>query len=63
MPQAGEPRRVSLEVDLDAAPIEGRVYVEEDEMDLPFTGWLGLITAIGTAGDSTPRRLGRAREQ
>jgi hypothetical protein len=54
---------MSLEVDLDTEPIEGRVYFEKDEMQLPFSGWIGLLTAIDTAGDSERPRLGRTREQ
>ena len=54
MPEFDEPHRLTLEFDSDAEPIAGRVYFQEDEVVLPFSGWIGLITAIETAGTSGP---------
>jgi hypothetical protein len=53
MAEFDEPHRLTLEVDLDAKPIAGRVYSHGPEGVLPFSGWIGLITAIETAGTST----------
>jgi hypothetical protein len=46
-----EPRRLGLEVRFDAEPIEGRLYDREDtaRLDRPFSGWLGLMSAIEAA--------------
>jgi hypothetical protein len=51
MTTAGEPRRLELEVRFDAVPIQGRLYDREDDgrLDRPFSGWLGLISAIEAA--------------
>lgn len=43
-----EPRRLGIEVDFDSQPIEGRV-VDEDKVTRPFSGWLGLMSAIEAA--------------
>jgi hypothetical protein len=43
-----EPRRLGIEVDFDSEPIEGRVY-DGDELGRPFSGWLGLMSAIEAA--------------
>ena len=47
-----EPTRLELEVRFDAEPIAGRVWEGEDgdRVDRPFSGWLGLISAIEAAG-------------
>ena len=46
------PRRLELEVRFDAEPIQGRVYDRDDggRLDRPFSGWLGLMSAIEAAG-------------
>jgi hypothetical protein len=51
MTAAGEPRRLALEVQFDAEPIQGRLYDHEDQAGLnrPFSGWLGLMAAIDAA--------------
>jgi hypothetical protein len=50
MTAAGEPRRLGLDVRFDAAPIEGRLYDRDGgRLDMPFSGWLGLIAAIEAA--------------
>jgi hypothetical protein len=51
MTTAGEPRRLELEVQFDAEPIQGRVYGHEDggRLGQPFSGWLGLMSAIEAA--------------
>jgi hypothetical protein len=47
------PRRLALEVRFDAQPIEGRVSDRDDggRLDRPFSGWLGLMSAIEAARD------------
>jgi hypothetical protein len=48
----GDPtRRLVLEVRFDAEPIEGRLYDREDaeRLDRPFSGWLGLMSALEAA--------------
>ena len=53
MAATGEPRRLGLEVRFEAHGIDGRVYDQEDvsRLDRPFSGWLGLLTALAeTAG-------------
>ena len=40
-----EPRRLGIEVDFESEPIEGRVYQGDDD-GRPFSGWLGLMSAI-----------------
>jgi hypothetical protein len=56
MSAAGEPRRLGLEVRFDAEPIEGRLYDHEDDggLDRPFSGWLGLMSAIEAARGGDP---------
>ena len=51
MTAAGEPRRLAVELRLDAEPIEGRVCDGEgdDRRDRRFSGWLGLMAAIDAA--------------
>ena len=53
-----ETRRLGLEVRFDAQPIEGRLYDQKDHgrLDRPFSGWLGLMSAIEAArgGDPAP---------
>jgi hypothetical protein len=49
MTGAGEPRRLGLEVRFDAEPIQGRLHYDDDRLDRPFSGWLGLIAAIDAA--------------
>jgi hypothetical protein len=51
MARAGEPRRLELELRFDAEPIQGRLYDHEDDgrLDRPFSGWLGLLSAIEAA--------------
>ena len=48
------PRRLGLEVRFDAEPIEGRLYDRDDSdrLDRPFSGWLGLMSAIEAARGS-----------
>jgi hypothetical protein len=58
MSAAGEPRRLGLEVRFDSQPIQGRLYDHEDDrLNRPFTGWLGLMSALEAArsGDPPPR--------
>jgi hypothetical protein len=59
MNAASEPRRLGLEVRFDAQPIQGRLYDQADHarLDRPFSGWLGLISAIEAA------RIGEPREE
>jgi hypothetical protein len=47
-------RRLGLEVRFDAEPIEGRLYDREDShrLDRPFSGWLGLMSALEAARDT-----------
>jgi hypothetical protein len=51
--------RFQLEVSFDAEPIEGRLYDQTDggaSLDRPFSGWLGLMSAIEAARrESSPR--------
>jgi hypothetical protein len=62
MTAAGEPRRLGLEVRFDSKPIEGRLY-DDDRLDRPFAGWLGLIAAIDAArGAESPPPRGDDRE-
>lgn len=51
MNQPDPPRRLGLEVRFDAEPIEGRLYDREDaqRLDRPFSGWLGLMSALEAA--------------
>ncbi len=53
-----EPRRLALEVRLDAEPIQGRLYDRDDGdgLDRRFTGWLGLMAAIEAARGVDGRR-------
>jgi hypothetical protein len=46
-----QPTRLELEVQLEARPIRGRVYDRDrgGAMDRPFSGWLGLMSAIDAA--------------
>jgi hypothetical protein len=48
---ADEPTRLGLEVRFDAQPITGRLYGQTDHgrLDRPFSGWLGLMSAIEAA--------------
>ena len=56
MATAGEPRRLGLEVRFDAEPIQGRLYDQKDHgrLDRPFSGWLGLMSAIEAARGADP---------
>jgi hypothetical protein len=54
MTEAGQPRRLALEVRFDAEPIEGRVYEDDGHVDRPFSGWLGLMAAIEAARGARP---------
>ena len=56
MTAAGEPRRLGLEVRFDAEPIQGRLYDQKDHgrLDRPFSGWLGLMSAIDAARPADP---------
>jgi hypothetical protein len=56
MTAAGEPRRLGLEVRFDAEPIQGRLYDQKDDsrLDRPFSGWLGLMSAIEAASSVDP---------
>jgi hypothetical protein len=51
-----EPRRLGLEVRFDAEPIQGRLYDQKDHsrLDRPFSGWLGLMSAIEAASGADP---------
>ena len=55
---ANEPRRLGLEVQFDAEPIQGRLYDQTDQgcLDLPFSGWLGLMSAIEAARSDALQR-------
>jgi len=46
-----EPRQLGLEVQLQAQPIQGRLYDREGDggLDRAFSGWLGLMSAIEAA--------------
>jgi hypothetical protein len=48
---AGRPRRLELEVRFEREPIEGRLYGRDKDcrLELPFSGWLGLMAAIEAA--------------
>jgi hypothetical protein len=48
---ARQPRKLGLEVRFDADPIQGRLYDQKDNggLNRPFSGWLGLISAIEAA--------------
>ena len=65
MTAAGEPRRLGLELRLDAEPIEGRLYDHEDgRLDRLFSGWLGLLAAIEEArrpDGGAPERKGETQ--
>jgi hypothetical protein len=52
----GEPRRLGLEVQFEAHPIQGRLYDREGggRLDLEFSGWLGLMSAIEAARGGDP---------
>ena len=56
MTTAGEPRRLGLEVRFDAEPIQGRLYDQKDSgrLNRPFSGWLGLMSAIDAALGADP---------
>jgi hypothetical protein len=63
---AGEPRRLGLDVEFDARPIEGRLYdqTDKDGLDRRFSGWLGLMSAIEAArDDDSPERRGQKGER
>ena len=51
---AAQPTRLGLEVRFDAQPIQGRLYGQTDHgrLDRPFSGWLGLMSAIEAARGS-----------
>ena len=52
---ADQPRRLGLEVRFEPLPIQGRLYDEHDRrVDRPFTGWLGLMSAIEAARSAAP---------
>jgi hypothetical protein len=65
MTNAGEPRRLALEVRFDTEPIKGRLYADDaaQRLDRPFSGWLGLIAAIeaARAAEPAPNPGGRSR--
>ncbi len=51
---AMSPTRVcTLEVEIDSDPISGRVS-DDQGLDLPFSGWLGLAAAIGRLVEVAP---------
>lgn len=55
MTQAGEPRRLGLDVRFDAQPIRGRLYDRDgDRLDRQFSGWLGLMAAVEAARAADP---------
>jgi hypothetical protein len=66
MTAAGEPKRLGLEVRFDAEPIQGRLYDQKENgrLDRPFTGWLGLMSAIEAARGAdavpSPKQRGEA---
>jgi hypothetical protein len=62
---AGQPRRLQLEVQFEAQPIQGRVYDGEggDRLERAFSGWLGLISAIEAARSAGPTRRRERREE
>jgi hypothetical protein len=50
-----KPRRLELEVQFEAQPIEGRLYDREiDGLNRAFSGWLGLLSAIEAARGAEP---------
>ena len=51
MTRVGEPKRIGLEVQFEAKPITGRLYEVEGagRVDRPFSGWLGLMSALEAA--------------
>jgi hypothetical protein len=57
MNTAGEPRRLELEVQFEAQPIQGRLYDRERDARVgrAFSGWLGLMSAIEAARGADPR--------
>jgi hypothetical protein len=62
---APEPRRLGLEVSFDVQPIQGRLYDQADHerLDQPFSGWLGLMSAIEAARSEhvAPKRNGHTK--
>ena len=58
MTAAGVPRRLGLEVQLDAEPIRGRLFDDAPggRLDRPFSGWLGLMAAIDAVRGSDDER-------
>jgi len=56
-PSEAESRRFGLDVELESEPIQGRLYETGGRLNRPFSGWLGLMAAIGAArgADSPPR--------
>jgi hypothetical protein len=61
----GEPRRLALEVQFDAQPIQGRLYDHDADgrLDRPFSGWLGLMAALEAARTADPRRTDATKEE
>jgi hypothetical protein len=64
---ARRPRTLELEVSFDAEPIQGRLYDPKAHggLDRPFSGWLGLISAIeavrGAEASPPSERKGETR--
>ena len=60
----GGPRRLQLEVEFEASPIQGRLVSGEGDgyAERSFSGWLGLMAAIesvrGAGGASPDNRKG-----
>ena len=52
--------RLILELDRGGGPIAGRIAVELGGEALQFSGFLGLIAAIGSSGARLPARDARA---
>jgi hypothetical protein len=63
MSTSGERRRLGLEIQFEAQPIQGRVYDRENGADRAFSGWLGLISAIEAARVAEPAARREQKEE
>ena len=65
MSTSGERRRLGLEIQFEAQPIQGRIYDRENDhgADRAFSGWLGLISAIEAARVAEPAARREQKEE
>jgi hypothetical protein len=55
-------RRLVLEIRFDVQPIKGRLL--DDTSERPFSGWIGLMAAIGAARpDAGSREISATRDR